>query len=134
MLFEIAERFLEIGVQFLFAHAADDATARAVAAVRCATIGHQKQNPVRIAMDQTRNWHVRIFAARVGHVVRRRPCFFDTRNDLTPNRIIRIFIARDQIEEVRSHRERKFVAGKKHPAAFFVAKIDPAVAGLELSQ
>ena len=103
VLFEITECFLEIGVQFLFADAADDAAARAIAAIRCATVGHEKQNAVRIAMDQARHRHVRIFAARVGHVVRRRPGFFDPRNHLAPDRIVRI-VARDQVEKMRRDR------------------------------
>src|SRR5439155_23300311 len=40
MLFEITERFLEIGVQFLFTNPADDAAASAISAVSRATIGH----------------------------------------------------------------------------------------------
>ena len=115
VLFEITKRFLEIGVQFLFAHAADDAAARAISAVAGATIRHQKQNAIWIAMDQTRHRHVRIFAARVRHVVRRRPRFFDPRNDLAPDRIVRI-IPRDQVEKVRGNRERQFIAGKQTPA------------------
>src|SRR6266446_9122469 len=42
VLFEITKRFLKIGVQFLFAYAADHATARAISAVSRTTIGHQK--------------------------------------------------------------------------------------------
>ena len=82
-------------------------------------------------MHQPRNRHVRIFAAGIGHVVRRRPGFFDSRDDLSPNRIVRTFAARDQIEKVRRDCERQFISRKEHPAAFFVAKIDIL---LELSQ
>ena len=74
-------------------------------------------------MHQTRHRHVRIFAARIGHVVGRRPGFFDPRNDLTPDRIIRI-VARDQVEKVRRDREGELVAGEQNAAAFLVAKID----------
>src|SRR5438270_3048100 len=42
VLFEIAEGLLEVGVQLLFAHAADDAASRAITAVARATIGHEK--------------------------------------------------------------------------------------------
>src|SRR5438270_12681008 len=42
VLFEITKRFLKIGVQFLFANAADHATARAISAVSRTTTGYQK--------------------------------------------------------------------------------------------
>ena len=46
VLFEIAKRFLEIGVQFLFAHATDDAAAGAISAITRATIRDQKQHAI----------------------------------------------------------------------------------------
>ena len=82
-------------------------------------------------MHQSWDGHVRIFAAGIGHVVGRRPGFFDSRDNLSPDGIVRIFAARDQIEKVRRDCEREFVAGKEHAAAFFVAKIDML---LELSE
>ena len=131
MLFEIAERFLEIGVQFPFTHDTHHAAACAISAITGATISDQEQDAVRIPMHQTRYRHVRIFAARIGHVVGRRPRFFDPWNDLTPDWILRIFFSRNQIEKVRRDREREFVAGKQNAAAFFFAKIDML---LELSE
>ena len=77
VLFEITESFLELGVQFLFAHAADDAAAGAIAAVARATIRHEKKHAIRIAMHQARHRHVRILAARIRHVVGRGPSLFD---------------------------------------------------------
>src|SRR5438876_4236558 len=91
VLLGIAERFFEIRVQCLFADAADHPTARAISAVTSAAIRHEKENPIRISMDQTRHRHVRIFAAWVSHVVLRCPRFFDPWNDLTPDWIVRIF-------------------------------------------
>ena len=72
-------------------------------------------------MDQPRHRHVRVFPAWVRHVVRRTPRFFDPRNHLTPDRIVRIF-ARDQIEKVRRNRERELVAGEQNAAAFLFAQ------------
>src|SRR5439155_8183847 len=66
---------------------------------------------------------MRIFAARIGHVVRRTPCLLDSRNYLTPNRIVRI-VARDQIKKMRSDREREFVAREQNATAFLLAKIE----------
>src|SRR5207244_12873615 len=63
--------------------------------------------------------------------VRRRPSLFDPRNHLTPDRIVRIFLARNQIEKMRSDCEREFVAAQQNPASFFIAKIDIL---LELTQ
>src|SRR5262245_34119019 len=40
--FEIPERLLEIGVQFLLANSANDSTPRAITAVTCTTIRHQE--------------------------------------------------------------------------------------------
>src|SRR5205823_6165869 len=74
-------------------------------------------------MHQSGHRHVRIFAARVSHVVSRRPRFFNARNDLAPDRIVWI-VARYQIEKVWRDREREFVSGKQNTDAFFIAKID----------
>src|SRR5260370_8830228 len=75
-------------------------------------------------MHQSWDRHMRIFAARIGHVVRGRPSLFDTRNYLTPDRIVRILLPRDQVEKMRSHREGEFVGGKKAAAAFLLAKLE----------
>jgi len=131
VLFEVAERFLEIGVQFLFPNTADDATARAISTITRTAIGHEKEYPVGIAMHEPWHRHVRIFAARIGHVVGRPPSFFNTRNDLTPDRIVRISFARNQIEKMGRDGERELIAGEQDAAAFFLAKIDMS---LQLSE
>jgi hypothetical protein len=123
VLLEIAERFFEICVQFLLTHPADHATARAISAVTSTAIRHEKENPIRIAMHQTGHRHVRIFAARVSHVVLRCPRLFDPWNNLTSDWIVRI-VSRDKVEKVRRDGEGKLVAGKQNPAAFLFAKID----------
>src|SRR5439155_21584756 len=66
---------------------------------------------------------MRIFATWIGHVVGRCPCFFDPRDDLTPDRIFRI-ITRDQIKKMRRDREREFVAREEHSSALLLAKIE----------
>src|SRR6266571_5007678 len=53
VLFEITERFFEIGMQLLFADSADDTTTGAIAAIRRASIGYQKQNAIGIAMNKS---------------------------------------------------------------------------------
>ena len=72
-------------------------------------------------MHQTRHWHVRIFSTRVGHVVRRRPRFLDSRNDLTPDRVVRT-VCRQQVKKVWGNGQRKFVAGQQDAAAFLGAE------------
>ena len=116
--FEIFEGGFKLGVQFLFAHAADDAGAGAIAAVARATIGHEKQHAIRIAMDEPGHRHVRVFAARVRHVVGRGPGFLDPRDDLPPDRAVRI-VAFDQVEKMRRDRERELVAGEQNAGALF---------------
>src|SRR6266481_1035358 len=71
VLLEIAERFFEICVKFLLTDAADHATARAISAVTSAAIRHEKENPIRISLHQTRHPHLRIFATRVTLLVLR---------------------------------------------------------------
>src|SRR5450432_3568233 len=106
MLFEITKRFFEIGVQLLVAHPARDAAARAIPTVTRTTIRHEKEDAIRISMDQSRYRHVRILAAGIGHIIGRGPCLLDPRNDLTPDRAIRIF-AFDQVEKMRRDGEGK---------------------------
>src|SRR5438132_5755435 len=85
-------------------------------------------------MHQSRHRHVRILTTGIGHVVRGGPSLFNTRNDLPPDWIVWIFVARNEIKKMRSDGEREFVARKQNAAAFFIAKIDPAAAGLELNE
>ncbi len=81
-------------------------------------------------MHQSRDRHVRIFAARIGHIVGRGPGFLDPRNHLAPDGIVRI-IARDQVKKVRGDGERQLVAGEQDAAPFFIRKFEVL---LELGQ
>ena len=62
-------------------------------------------------MDQARHRHVRIFAARIGHFMRRSPRFLDARDDLPADRAVGI-IAIDEVEKIRRDGERELVAGE----------------------
>src|SRR4030095_4627330 len=75
-------------------------------------------------MHQARHRHARILSAGIGHVVGRCPGFFNAWNDLTPDRIVRIFLAREEIEKVRRDGEREFITAQQNTAPFFVAKIE----------
>lgn len=70
VLFEVAEGFVEIGVELLLTGSADDAAAGAVAAVGGAAVGDEEENPVGVTMNQAGDGHVGIFAAGVGHFFR----------------------------------------------------------------
>src|SRR4029453_13417854 len=72
-------------------------------------------------MPQSRHRHVRILAARIGHVVRGWPGLFDPRNDLTPDRIVRI-ILRQKVKKGGGYREREFVTLQQNAAAFLVTQ------------
>jgi hypothetical protein len=80
----------------------------------------KKQHAIGVAMNQTRNGHVAIFATGVSHFIRSCPAFFHARNDLTANRAIGI-VAIDELEKMRSDRHRKFVPSQQYSSAFFGA-------------
>ena len=67
---DVADRLLEIGVEFLLARAADDPAAGAIPAVARATVRHEKQHAVRVAMHESRHGHVAVLAAGIGHLER----------------------------------------------------------------
>ncbi len=112
--FEIAIDVFELRVQFLLAHAADHAAARAISAIARAAIRHQKEHAVRITMHQTRHRHVRVLPARDRHFVRRLPALLDARDDLAADRTIRIVLL-DQVEKVRRDRQRQLVPERRTP-------------------
>jgi hypothetical protein len=110
-------------MQLLFADATDDTAASAVAAIGCASIRDQKKHAIGIPMDETRNGHVRIFAARIGHLERGPVGLFDARDDLATDWTVRIFRV-NEIEKMRCNRERKLVSGQNYAGALFPRKRD----------
>ncbi len=121
MSFQVLVGLFEIGMQLLFTDATDDTTASAVAAIGCAPIRHQKEHAVGIPMDKTRDGHVGVFAARIGHLKRRSVGLFDPRNDLATDRTIRVFGV-DEIEKMGRNGERKLVSGQNYTSALFAGK------------
>src|ERR1700693_6304592 len=73
---------------------------------------------------------MRIFAAWIGHVVRGGPGLFDPRNNLTPDRILRV-VARHKVKKVRRDRQREFVARQQDAASLLIAEVQVL---FELSQ
>src|SRR5262245_41044995 len=69
-------------------------------------------------MHQTGDWHMRIFAARIRHIVGRTPSLLDPRNDLSANRVVGTE-TRNQIEEVWSNRKRQLGPGQQNAVPFF---------------
>ena len=123
MSFQVLVGFLEVGVQLLFTHATDDAASRAVTAIGCAPIGDQKEHAIRISMDQTRDRHVGIFAARIGHFERGPVGLLDPRNHLATDRTVRIFRV-DEIEKMGCNGEGQLVSGQDDAGALFSGKCE----------
>ena len=120
VLLQVLDGAVEIELEFLLAHAADDAAARAVAAVGGAAVRDQKEDAVGIAMDQAGHGHVVILAARIGHVGRRVGHFLDARNHLAADRAIGIERI-DQVEEVGRDAHGQLGVGQEH-AGMFLAR------------
>src|SRR6266446_3842984 len=120
---QITVNLLKIGMKFLFSNTADDPASRAITAVRRTSVGDEKQNSVRITVNQPWYGHIAVLAARVGHFERRRNRFLDSRDHLPPNGAIWVR-GIDEIEEMRSYRESKFVPREEHAGPLFVGEID----------
>ena len=126
MLLQVIDGAVEIEFEFLFAHAADDAAARAVAAIGGAAVGDEKEDAVGIAMDEAGHGHVVIFAARIGHVGRRVGHLLDARDDLAADRAIGIERI-DQVEEVGRDAHGQLGIGQKNAGMFFAGELDLAL-------
>jgi hypothetical protein len=118
VLLQVIDGAVEIEFEFLFAHAADDAAARAVAAIGGAPVGDEKEDAVGIAMHQPRHGHVVILAARIGHVGRLVGHLLDARDDLAADRAIGIERI-DQVEEIGRDAHGQLGVGEQHPGVFF---------------
>src|SRR4029450_8191709 len=112
VLLEIREGLVKVCVQLLLAGAAYHSTAGAIAAIRSATVRYQKENSVRIAMDQARYRHVAIFPTGIGHFPWCSIPLLHSRDNLPSNRTLGVLHV-DQIEEVRRNRERKLAPGQE---------------------
>jgi hypothetical protein len=119
--FQVAEGGLEFGVQFLLAHAGDDAAARAVAAVARTAVRHEEEHAVRVAMHEARHGHVAVLAAGIAHLIGIFPGFLDARDDLPADRAAGIGGVH-QVEIMRGDRHRQLVAGEQHAGAFLVGE------------
>jgi hypothetical protein len=64
---------------------------------------------------------MQIFAAGIGHVVRRRPGFFDSRNHLTPDGIVGA-VCGQKVKKMWRHGQREFVTGQQNATAFLIAQ------------
>ena len=109
MFLKVFECRLPLRFQLLLANAGNHARAGAVAAVGSATIGHEKQHAVGIAMHEAWHRHVRIFSTGVGQFLGGVPTFLDARDHLTADRAVGI-VAVDEVEKVRGDRHREFVS------------------------
>ncbi len=121
VLFEVAEGGLELGVQFLFADAADDSAAGAVAAVGGAAICDEEEDAVWVAVDETWHGHVAIFAARVCHFVGVIPGFLNAGDHLPADGAGGI-ISFDEIKIMGRDGHGQLVAGEENASAFFIGE------------
>ena len=108
---------VELGMKIVAAGVADQPRARAITAIRRATVGHQKQHAVGIAMHQSGHRRMRIFAARIAHFPRRGVRFLDARDDLPADRAILIRRV-NQVEEIRRDGQRQLVVGQLRAGEF----------------
>ena len=96
----------------------DQSRARAIAAIRRATVSHQNQHAVGIPMHKPGHGRVRVLAARIGHLPGGGLGFLNARNHLPPDRAVFIRWI-DEIEKVRGDGERQFVVREFRAAIFF---------------
>ena len=106
----IRDHILELLAVEILVRVADDSAAGTVAAVACALCRHQHQDPVRIAMDQTRHRRMVVFAQRIGHHIIGLLQLGRGGDDLPPDWTIGI-VAVHQCGEVGSNIETETVGG-----------------------
>ena len=108
---------LEVGLEFLLAHSADHAAARAVAAVAGASVGDEEEDAVGITVYESGHGHVRVLAAGVGHFAGGDDGFAGARDDLAADRAVGV-VRLDEVEVVRRDGEGQLVAGEEEPFTF----------------
>src|SRR5690349_3136243 len=109
MRLQIAINFFKVRMKLLFAYTTYDPAPRAITAIRSASICHQEQDPVGITMYESRDRHVRIFAAGIGHLERGSGSFFNSRDDLSADRAIGV-VWIDEIKKMRGDAKGEFIA------------------------
>src|SRR5215831_6755567 len=118
MQLKITINFLKIRMKLLFAYTTYDPAPGAIPAIRSASICHQEQDPVGISMHESRDRHVRIFAAGIGHLERGSDRFFDSRDNLAADWAIGI-VWIDEVEEMRGDAKGEFITRKQYTSALF---------------
>ena len=87
---DVGDLLREIRVKIIAGGIAHETRSRAVTTVSRATIGHQKQDAIRVPMHQPWNGRVRILAARIRHFPWRGMRLFQARDHLPANRAVLI--------------------------------------------
>ena len=114
---DVLDLAVELGVKIVSARIAHEPRAGAVTAVGRATVRHQKQYAVGVAMHESGHRRMRILAARVAHFPRRGVHFLDAGNHLPADRTV--FVRRvDQVEKVRRDGEGQFMVGQSGARVF----------------
>ena len=108
----------------------DDARARAVAAIRGALRGHQHQDPVRIAVDESGHGRVAVLGERVLHHRREGLLFAAGRDDLAADRVGRVLRV-DEADEVGRDVDAELVR-RGEPFALVVGQLEDGLDLLEV--
>ena len=74
-------------------------------------------------MYESRDRHVRIFAAGIGHLERGSDSFFDSRDDLSADRAIGV-VWIDEVKKMRRDGEAQLMARQQHPGPLFRGELD----------
>ena len=122
VLLDVLQARLELGMEIVGLGVGHQTAARAITAIRGATVGDQEQHAVRVAMDDARDGHGAFFADRILGLADGDIGLLDARDDLTADRAIRI-LRIDEIEEVRRDRERELVRGEEAPFPLLLGQL-----------
>jgi len=116
--FEVFDGLIPLGFEFLVRNSGNDAGAGAVAAIGCAAVGDEKKDAIGVAVDESGDWHVGIFATGVGQFRKVGVGFLNARDDLSADRAIGIG-GMNEIEEVRRDGSGQFGPGEENTGSFF---------------
>ncbi len=121
MLLDILQTGFKLGMEIIGLGVGNQAAARAITAIRCTTIGHQEQDAVGVAMDDTRDGHRPLFANRILGLARGDVGLLDSRNHLSAHRAVRV-LGVDQIEEVGRDRKRELMRCEQAPFSLLLGQ------------
>ena len=114
---DVGDLLVVLGMKIIAARVAHQPGTRAVPAIARAPVRHQKQHAVRITVHQPGHRRMRILAARIAQLPRRRPRLLHPGNHLPPDRAMLIRRI-DQVEKVRRDAQCQLVVRQPGPGQF----------------